>query len=62
MELGNQMPRSSNMVKKQLTGLILESPLLQPFKDQQSFTELFQRLQAVAAHTADDTHGKEETR
>lgn len=50
------------MVKKQLTGLILESPLLQPFKDQQSFTELFQRLQAVAAHTADDTHGKEETR
>lgn len=62
LELGNQMPRSSNMVKKQLTGLILESPLLQPFKDQQSFTELFQRLQAVAAHTADDTHGKEETR
>lgn len=62
LDLGNQMPRSSNLVKKQLTELILESPLLQPFKNQQSFTELFQRLQAIAAHTGDDAHGKEDTR
>ncbi|MCC4044085.1 helix-turn-helix domain-containing protein [Enterococcus gallinarum] len=62
LDLGNQMPRSSNLVKKQLTELILESPLLQPFKNQQTFTELFQRLQAIAAHTADDAHGKEDTR
>ena len=62
LDLGNQLPRSSYMVKKQLTGLILESPLLQPYQEQQTFAELFQRLQTIAVQTADDFHGKEETR
>jgi transcriptional regulator with XRE-family HTH domain len=59
LDLGNQMPRSSTMVKQQLTSIILESPLLQPYEKQEPFAELFHRLQEIAKEQENDELGKE---
>lgn len=54
IDLGDQLPRNFDEVKRQLVGILEETPLFHPYQDASEFKDLFQRLTQLIQTTNDD--------